>query len=140
MPSFQLLPSHPFKSIPSILTPFFPLQLPSLSPSQIPFPQIVLPLTPDRTKYMRQTFHSLTTEINSLAKIKFECDAIAHQHTKHVALGGFAALVVYWGTIYYLTFQKYGWDIMEPITYLTGLGGAMGMCPFLLYRYNTFSP
>jgi calcium uniporter protein, mitochondrial len=75
---------------------------------------------------MREKFHEITNEINELAIIKFECDGIAHQHTRHVALGGFGVLVVYWGTIYYLTFQKYGWDIMEPITYLTGLGTAMG--------------
>jgi hypothetical protein len=78
---------------------------------------------------MREKFHRITNEINDLAKIKFECDDIAHQHTKHVALGGFGVLVVYWGSIYYLTFQKYGWDIMEPITYLTGLGTAMGISP-----------
>lgn len=79
----------------------------------------------DRTRYMREKFHSITNEINDLAKIKFECDKIAHQHSKHVALGGFGVLVVYWGSIYYLTFQKYGWDVMEPVTYLTGLGTAM---------------
>jgi len=75
---------------------------------------------------MREKFGDITREINDLAKIKFECDKIAHQHTKRVALAGFGTLVVYWGTIYYLTFKKYDWDLMEPITYLTGLGTAMG--------------
>ncbi|KAF5351222.1 hypothetical protein D9756_008164 [Leucocoprinus leucothites] len=37
------------------------------------------------------------------------------------ALGGFAMLVVYWGAVARLTFWDYGWDIMEPITYLSGL-------------------
>jgi hypothetical protein len=87
---------------------------------------VVSRLMVDRTKFMRENFDQITREINKLAKNKFECDAIAHQHTKHVALGGFGVLVVYWGTIYYLTFQKFGWDTMEPITYLTGLGTAMG--------------
>lgn len=78
---------------------------------------------------MRGKFREVTREINELAKIKFECDKIAHQHTKRVAMGGFGALVAYWGAIYYLTFKKYGWDLMEPITYLTGLGTAMGISP-----------
>ena len=87
---------------------------------------VAVPNFEDRTRYMRKKFGSITREINDLAKIKFECDKIALQHTKRVAMGGFGVLVVYWGTIYYLTFKKYDWDVMEPITYLTGLGMAMG--------------
>lgn len=55
--------------------------------------EVAVPNFEDRTRYMREKFGSVTREINDLAKIKFECDKIAHQHTKRVAMGGFGGLL-----------------------------------------------
>ncbi|KAF7329561.1 MCU domain-containing protein [Mycena kentingensis (nom. inval.)] len=45
----------------------------------------------------------------------------AHRGARRMATVGFGMLVVYWGVVARLTFWDYGWDVMEPITYLSGL-------------------
>lgn len=62
-----------------------------------------------------------------MAKIKSECDLLAHKGAHRLAQGGFAALAGWWGVVYYVTFHTdFGWDLVEPITYLAGLATIMG--------------
>lgn len=74
-----------------------------------------------RTHYLRHRLLAVTKDLGSLSKLKSECDDMAHVGAQRVALGGFAGLVSWWGGVYWLTFEtKYGWDVMEPVTYLVG--------------------
>jgi hypothetical protein len=69
-----------------------------------------------------------------MAKIKSECDTIAHKGAHRLAQGGFAALAGWWGIVYYVTFHTdAGWDLVEPVTYLAGLTTIMGGYLWFLY-------
>ena len=101
-----------------------------------------VPSFEDRTRFLRASLHSKTADIERLARLKDQCDRIAHKATQRMALGGAVILGMWWVTVGVLTFSKQtdyymrcsfttysrsldtglGWDTMEPITYLTGLG------------------
>lgn len=89
--------------------------------------RVAVPSFRDRTYYMRMRLRKMSREIDTMSKIKNECDAIAHQGAHHLAQGGFGALVVWWGVVYYVSFHTdMGWDLVEPVTYLAGLTTIMG--------------
>ncbi|KAG7095983.1 hypothetical protein E1B28_006666 [Marasmius oreades] len=58
----------------------------------------------------------------------------AQRGARRMALGGFGMLVVYWAAVARLTFWDYGWDVMEPITYLSGLSSVV--CGYLWFLYQ----
>jgi calcium uniporter protein, mitochondrial len=69
-----------------------------------------VPSFADRTYYLRMRLRKTARRISELADVKKECDEIAHRGAKRVAQGGFAALVAWWGAVYYLTFKtELGW-------------------------------
>ncbi|PWN53191.1 4-hydroxybenzoate polyprenyl transferase [Violaceomyces palustris] len=89
--------------------------------------RINVPSFEDRTRFLRSNLYSKTSEIQRLVKIKEECDRIAHTGTRRFAFAGVGVLGVWWTTVAVLTFRTdLGWDTMEPVTYLTGLGTLMG--------------
>ncbi|TEB32762.1 hypothetical protein FA13DRAFT_1754391 [Coprinellus micaceus] len=83
--------------------------------------QVQVPTFVDRTRYLRRKLRSVERQIASMEDLKLICDKEAHQGARRMAVTGFGMLVVYWATVARLTFWDYGWDIMEPITYLSGL-------------------
>lgn len=84
--------------------------------------RVAVPSFKDRTYYMRMRLRKMSREIDTMSKIKNECDAIAQKSAHHLAQGGFGALVVWWGIVYYTSFHTdMGWDLVEPVTYLAGL-------------------
>jgi hypothetical protein len=84
--------------------------------------RIRVPSFKDRTKFLRQRLRVLSKEIDRYSKIKDECDQLAQKSAQHVAMGGFAGLMSWWGAVWFLTFHtSLGWDVMEPVTYLAGL-------------------
>ncbi|TFK52783.1 hypothetical protein OE88DRAFT_1711675 [Heliocybe sulcata] len=83
--------------------------------------RVEVPTFADRTRFLRRRLDAITAELARMEGLKNECDREAHRGARRVAVGGFAMLVVYWGAVARLTFWDYGWDIMEPITYLSGL-------------------
>ncbi|KAF2765843.1 hypothetical protein EJ03DRAFT_195338 [Teratosphaeria nubilosa] len=94
----------------------------------------------DRTYYLRMRLRKTARRISDLADIKKECDELAHKGAKRVAQGGFAALIAWWGAVYYLTFKTdLGWDVMEPVTYLVGLTGLIGGYMWFLYHNREVS-
>lgn len=88
--------------------------------------RVGVPSFNDRTHYLRVRLRKTARKLESLASIKKECDDLAHKSAQRLALGGFGVLVAWWGGTYYFTFMtNYGWDTMEPITYLAGLSTIM---------------
>ncbi|KKY21409.1 putative calcium uniporter mitochondrial [Phaeomoniella chlamydospora] len=84
--------------------------------------KIGVPSFNDRTYYLRMRLRKTALEIMDLAKVKYECDMLAHKGGQRLALAGFGIMVGWWYIVYRLTFETdYGWDTMEPVTYLVGL-------------------
>lgn len=96
--------------------------------------RVSVPSFNDRTYYMRMRLRRMSRQIDNLASIKKECDELAHKSAHRLAQGGFAALASWWGVVYYVTFQtEWGWDLVEPVTYLVGLSTIMGGYLWFLY-------
>lgn len=89
--------------------------------------RVAVPSFRDRTYYMRLQLRRMSKDIDQMSKIKSECDLLAHKGAHRLAQGGFAALAAWWGVVYYVTFHtEFGWDLVEPVTYLAGLATIMG--------------
>lgn len=96
--------------------------------------RVSVPSFNDRTYYLRMRMRRMSRQIEHLARIKAECDELAHRSAHRLAQGGFAALAGWWGVVYYVTFQtEAGWDLVEPVTYLVGLSTIMGGYLWFLY-------
>lgn len=96
--------------------------------------RVGVPSFGDRTYYMRMRLRKMSREIDALAKLKKECDLLAHRGAHRIAKAGFAALAGWWGVVYYVTFHtEFGWDLVEPVTYLAGLTTIMGGYLWFLY-------
>ncbi|ETS62684.1 hypothetical protein PaG_02419 [Moesziomyces aphidis] len=88
---------------------------------------VTVPSFEDRTRFLRASLYAKTEQIEQLAKLKAECDRIAHSGTKRLSFAGVGILGAWWGSVAFLTFfTELGWDVMEPVTYLTGLGTILG--------------
>ncbi|CAK7220143.1 hypothetical protein SBRCBS47491_004089 [Sporothrix bragantina] len=102
--------------------------------NQVPEIRVSVPSFADRTYYQRMRLRRLSTQIEHQAAIKQECDALAHRSARRLAKGGFGVLVGWWATVYYVTFlTEYGWDLVEPITYLASLTLILGGYFWFLY-------
>lgn len=96
--------------------------------------RVGVPSFNDRTYYMRMRLRKMTRQIEAMAGLKHECDELAHRSAHRLAKGGFVLLSGWWGVVYYITFQtEYGWDLVEPVTYLAGLTTIMGGYLWFLY-------
>jgi len=96
--------------------------------------RVSVPSFNDRTYYMRIRLRKMSREIDHLSQIKKECDLLAHRGAHRLAKGGFAMLSGWWCLVYYLSFHtEFGWDLVEPITYLAGLTTIMGGYLWFLY-------
>lgn len=93
--------------------------------------EVEVPSFADRTRFMRRRLAVIQNKLHKMEELKSQCDRDAHSGAKRVAVGGFAMLVVYWAGVARLTFWDYGWDLMEPITYLSGLSTVI--CGYLWY-------
>ncbi|KAF1984217.1 DUF607-domain-containing protein [Aulographum hederae CBS 113979] len=102
--------------------------------------RVGVPSFSDRTYYLRTRLRNKTKAIADMAEVKKECDKLAHKSAQNVAFGGFGLLAGWWGSVYYLTFQTdYGWDVMEPVTYLVGLSTLIGGYVWFLYHNREVS-
>lgn len=96
--------------------------------------RIGVPSFNDRTHYLRLRLRTMSRRIDKMTSIKQECDLLAHRSAYRLAKGGFALLSAWWGTVYYVTFHtEFGWDLVEPVTYLAGLMTIMGGYLWFLY-------
>ncbi|AEO68562.1 9307cb60-0db0-4cf4-b60b-0ed4b2e6b19a [Thermothielavioides terrestris] len=96
--------------------------------------RVSVPSFRDRTYYMRAQLRKLSQQLDELSRIKRECDLLAHKGANRLAKGGFALLTGWWAVVYYVTFHtEFGWDVVEPVTYLAGLTTIMGAYLWFLY-------
>ncbi|KAF5365909.1 hypothetical protein D9758_006643 [Tetrapyrgos nigripes] len=93
-----------------------------------------VPTFADRTRFLRRRLELVESQLASMQTLKDECDTEAKRGAMRMAMGGFGLLVVYWGAVARLTFWDYGWDVMEPITYLSGLSTVI--CGYLWFLYH----
>ncbi|KAK0224153.1 hypothetical protein IW262DRAFT_1371426 [Armillaria fumosa] len=93
-----------------------------------------VPTFEDRTVFLRRRLTIINAQLESMHEIKRMCDKEARRGAKRMAIGGFGMLVAYWGIVARLTFWDYGWDVMEPITYLSGLSTVI--CGYLWFLYQ----
>ncbi|CAE6438484.1 unnamed protein product, partial [Rhizoctonia solani] len=98
---------------------------------------VMVPSFRSRTRFLRHRLEHVSSELSKMEKVKRECDHIAHRSARRLALGGFAMLLVYFGGVARLTFWDLGWDIMEPVTYLSGLTWIIGGYIWFLYQGKT---
>ncbi|KAG5639551.1 hypothetical protein H0H81_012222 [Sphagnurus paluster] len=96
--------------------------------------EVEIPTFENRTRYLRRRLVYIQKKLQSMESLKRQCDLEAQQGAKRMAIGGFGMLVVYWGAVARLTFWDYGWDVMEPITYLSGLSTVI--CGYLWFLYQ----
>ena len=102
--------------------------------------RVAVPSFKDRTHYLRMRLRRMSRRIDHMSKLKNECDLLAHKGAHRIAQGGFAALAGWWGIVYYVTFHTdFGWDLVEPVTYLAGLTTIMGGYLWFLYMSRDLS-
>ncbi|KAG9239509.1 hypothetical protein BJ875DRAFT_436508 [Amylocarpus encephaloides] len=102
--------------------------------------RVGVPSFKDRTHYLRIRLRKSSRKLADYASIKKECDHLAHRSAQRLAMGGFGVLSAWWGGCYYFTFlTDYGWDTMEPITYLAGLSTIMLGYLWFLYHNREVS-
>jgi calcium uniporter protein, mitochondrial len=70
---------------------------------------IEVPSFADRTRFLRRRLEAVEDELESMEKLKRECDGEAHRGARRMAVGGLAMLIVYWGAVARLTFWDLGW-------------------------------
>lgn len=95
---------------------------------------IEVPSFADRTRFLRRRLQLVAEELAQMETLKRQCDLEAHRGARRMALGGLGLLVVYWGAVARLTFWDLGWDVMEPVTYLSGL--TMVIMSYLWFLYQ----
>lgn len=98
--------------------------------------RVSVPSFEDRTRFLRGSLYNKTSQIGRMAKLKAECDTLAHHGTRRFAVAGAGILGIWWVFVTYATFfTSLGWDVMEPATYLVGLGTLMaGYSWFLVHN------
>ncbi|CAE7207758.1 unnamed protein product [Rhizoctonia solani] len=95
---------------------------------------VLVPSFRSRTRFLRERLQTVSNELSKMEEVKRDCDHIAHRSARRLALGGFGMLLVYFGVVARLTFWELGWDIMEPVTYLSGLTWII--CGYLWFLYQ----
>ncbi|KAF8208092.1 hypothetical protein K438DRAFT_1574541 [Mycena galopus ATCC 62051] len=96
--------------------------------------EVEVPTVADRTRFLRRRLDYIGGQLKGMEALKHECDREAHRGAQRMATAGFGVLIVYWGTVARLTFWDFGWDVMEPITYLSGLSTVMAGYLWFLYQ------
>ncbi|KAJ7734742.1 hypothetical protein DFH07DRAFT_844425 [Mycena maculata] len=96
--------------------------------------EVEVPTVADRTRFLRRRLEYIQAQLKGMEELKNACDREAHRGARRMATGGFGVLAIYWATVARLTFWDYGWDVMEPITYLSGLSTVMAGYLWFLYQ------
>ena len=76
-------------------------------------------------KLLEDQKHALEQELQPLEDQLKELRAKSEQHANKIIQGGMTVLLLQWGGIAYGTYFQYGWDIMEPFTYMVGMSWSL---------------
>ncbi|RMJ25618.1 hypothetical protein PHISP_03490 [Aspergillus sp. HF37] len=102
--------------------------------------RVMVPSFDERTRFLRMRLRKLSRRIEAIARVKYDCDALARRGARRVAIGGFGVLASWWYIVYRITFETdLGWDTMEPVTYLASLSTLMGGYLWFLYHNREIS-
>lgn len=102
--------------------------------------RVMVPSFDERTRFLRMRLRKLSRRIEAIARVKYDCDALARRGAQRVAIGGFGVLASWWYIVYRITFETdLGWDTMEPVTYLASLSTLMGGYLWFLYHNREIS-
>lgn len=91
-----------------------------------------------KLRHAKSDLLSVTIDKNNLAKAKENLDFLSERKTKAVVYGGGAFLVSELAGIVYLTYEL-GWDLMEPTSYLLGLGTIIGGSAFYAFMRREYT-
>lgn len=70
--------------------------------------KVMVPSFLSRTQYLRQRLDAINGQLQQMAATKAECDSLAKQGARRVALGGLAGLLAYWAAVAAATL-RWGW-------------------------------
>jgi len=91
-------------------------------------------------KYAEERLESIDNAIRELEDKKAPLEAAAARHTRRVMSGLLAYLLIQAGVVAKLTFfSRFGWDIMEPITYFITFGISLVGLTFFTWNRLEFS-
>ncbi|KAK9768381.1 hypothetical protein K7432_001041 [Basidiobolus ranarum] len=105
---------------------------------------IQIPTFKERTFMLDKNLSIIEERLKPLRELKEKCDSYAVNTNKKLVTGGMAGLCAYFGIMAKLTWWDYGWDVIEPFTYFTGVSvGIFGYLYFLItkrdYTYEAIS-
>ncbi|KAF4664994.1 Lactation elevated protein 1 [Perkinsus olseni] len=93
---------------------------------------------PDSADVERLT--ALEDQRRRLLALQEEIRSLALRKTNKYAIGGVVLFSVEWALVYYGTYFLYGWDVMEPITYLLALLDVIVTYGFFMLWREDYSP
>lgn len=76
-------------------------------------------------KTLEDQKQALEQELQPLQDALLELRAKSERHADRVVKSGLGVLLVQWGGIAYGTYFQYGWDVMEPFTYMVGMSWSL---------------
>ncbi|KAF4685895.1 hypothetical protein FOZ60_005943 [Perkinsus olseni] len=83
---------------------------------------------------------ALKDQRRRLLALQEEIRSLALRKTSKYAIGGVVLFSVEWALVYYGTYFLYGWDVMEPITYLLALLDVIVTYGFFMLWRKDYSP
>ncbi|ORX98983.1 DUF607-domain-containing protein [Basidiobolus meristosporus CBS 931.73] len=122
--------------------------IPTFQGSTFTVPSLAFTLTliliSERTHKLIHHISSIDKRLEPLSRLKETCDTLAEKTNKNLIRGGMLGLCSYFGFMAKLTWWDYGWDVMEPFSYFTGVGvGIFGYLYFLItkkdYSYTSIT-
>mmetsp|Transcript_16193 Transcript_16193/g.29520 ORF Transcript_16193/g.29520 Transcript_16193/m.29520 type:complete len:312 (+) Transcript_16193:39-974(+) len=84
---------------------------------------------------MRHMISEFKLELEPLESQVAQCRQLSQQYAQRVLRLGQLALITQFGVLGYGTFVTYGWDVMEPVSYMVGITWAtLGYCFFAINK------
>jgi len=79
--------------------------------------KVLVPSFLSRTRYLRDRLDQVNDHLREMADLKAECDRLAKQGARRVALGGLGGLVAYWGAVAVRLFRHSFCADLDQLTY-----------------------
>ncbi|RKP03044.1 hypothetical protein CXG81DRAFT_24354 [Caulochytrium protostelioides] len=116
-------------------------------PAATPATELVdvrLPTEAERLRLPQTALAEVQAALVPLEQEKARWDRYAARRANMLAWAGLGALSAQWGIMYYLVYQVWSWDVMEPVSYFIGAGTGILAYMFYLstskeYSYETLN-